>query len=199
MKPSMRLSIVSFVTAAVVAGCSDRAGHQSGPLRLTAGAMARVNPASTAESRLHFDGDYAIESPRTKFNTETYDGIVENPFLSTGLNPLSTFSIDVDTASYSIVRRFLKQHQLPPPGAVRIEELINYFPYEYPQPTSDAPFSVNVEIAGCPWNSEHRLARIGLKGAKFNRKTDRPATSSSCSTSRARWTSRRSCLCSNRP
>ncbi|MCA9070675.1 MAG: VWA domain-containing protein, partial [Planctomycetaceae bacterium] len=79
-----------------------------------------------------------------------------------------TFSIDVDTASYSNVRRFLNQGQLPPPGAVRIEELINYFPYDYPAPEGRQPFSVNVEVADCPWNSEHRLARIGLKGREID-------------------------------
>jgi len=95
---------------------------------------------------------------------EAYDYIPENPFLRVSDSPLSTFSIDVDTASYANVRRFLTSGQLPPPGAVRIEELINYFSYDYPQPTGDDPFSVNVEIADCPWDANHRLARVGLKG-----------------------------------
>ncbi|MEZ6070312.1 MAG: VWA domain-containing protein [Pirellulales bacterium] len=99
-----------------------------------------------------------------RFNTETYDRIDESPFLLASQNPLSTFSIDVDTASYANVRRFLRQQQLPPPGAVRIEELINYFSYDYPQPVGDVPFSVNVEVARCPWDGNHQLARIGLKG-----------------------------------
>lgn len=106
----------------------------------------------------------ADDAANQEFNTEAYDRIVENPFLSAKKNPLSTFSIDVDTASYSNVRRFLNQRKLPPPGAVRIEELINYFTYKYPLPEGEVPFSVNVEVAGCPWNTEHRLARIGLKG-----------------------------------
>jgi Ca-activated chloride channel family protein len=75
----------------------------------------------------------------------------------------------VDTASYSIVRRFLNQRQLPPKDAVRIEEMINYFTYNYPSPKDGKPFSVNVEIAGCPWNSEYRLVRIGLKGREIAR------------------------------
>jgi Ca-activated chloride channel family protein len=82
-------------------------------------------------------------------------------------NPLSTFSIDVDAASYSNVRRFLQQGTLPPPGAVRIEELINYFDYEYPQPKEEEPFSVNTEMSACPWNSEHRLLLVGLQGKKI--------------------------------
>ncbi|MFH2008026.1 MAG: VWA domain-containing protein [bacterium] len=97
-------------------------------------------------------------------NTEAYDRIVENPFLTAESNPLSTFSIDVDTASYANVRRFLSRGMLPPRGAVRIEELINYFPYEYKAPTGKTPFAVNVETASAPWNRSHRLVRIGLKG-----------------------------------
>ncbi|TWU13732.1 von Willebrand factor [Symmachiella macrocystis] len=104
----------------------------------------------------------------TDFSGEAYDQIVENRFLNAAVNPLSTFSIDVDTASYSNVRRFLKQGQLPPAGAVRIEEMLNYFPYEYPPPSGDEPFSASIEMAGCPWNSAHRLARIALKGREIN-------------------------------
>ena len=102
------------------------------------------------------------------FNTEEYAHIEENKFLAVTQNPLSTFSIDVDAASYSNVRRFLQQqHTLPPPGAVRIEELINYFDYEYPQPKGEDPFSVNTEMSACPWNSEHRLLLVGLQGKKI--------------------------------
>ena len=97
-------------------------------------------------------------------NTETYDRIFENPVLAVAQNPLSTFSIDVDTASYSNVRRFINHGSLPPKDAVRIEEMINYFTYDYDPPEGDDPFSANVEIATCPWNTDHRLVRIGLKG-----------------------------------
>jgi len=100
-------------------------------------------------------------------NTEDYDHIIENPFLAVTDNPLSTFSIDVDTASYANIRRFLNQGTLPPPGAVRIEEMVNYFDYDYPLPTGDDPFSVNVEVADCPWKTDHILARIGIKGQEF--------------------------------
>jgi hypothetical protein len=84
-------------------------------------------------------------------NREQYDQIVENSFLVPTDHPLSTFSIDVDTASYSNVRRFLMGGRLPPPAAVRIEELVNYFGYSYPQPKGPEPFSVNMETAECPW------------------------------------------------
>jgi Ca-activated chloride channel homolog len=101
------------------------------------------------------------------FNTEGYDAITENRFLATSNTPLSTFSIDVDAAAYSNVRRFLQNGQLPPAGAVRIEEMINYFRYEYPQPKDEDPFSINTEISDCPWNSKHKLALIGLQGKKI--------------------------------
>ncbi|MCH9034092.1 MAG: VWA domain-containing protein [Planctomycetes bacterium] len=99
--------------------------------------------------------------------------MAENPFLMVTQSPLSTFSIDVDTASYANVRRFLTAGRLPPAGAVRIEEMINYFNYDYPLPTGDDPFSVNIEVADCPWNADHRLARIGIKGWEFDDE-DRP-------------------------
>jgi Ca-activated chloride channel homolog len=103
----------------------------------------------------------------TGYNREGYDFITENAFLKTKDNALSTFSIDVDAASYSNTRRFLNNNQLPPPGAVRIEEMLNYFSYTYPQPQADKPFSVNTEISDCPWNPKHRLALIGLQGKKI--------------------------------
>jgi len=102
--------------------------------------------------------------PRPRFNTEAYDHIEENGLRRVANDPLSTFSIDVDTASYANVRRFLKDGALPPAGAVRIEELINYFRFDYPQPTGDEPFSITTELAPCPWNAKHRLALIGIRG-----------------------------------
>ena len=105
---------------------------------------------------------------------ERYAHFMENSFLASVTQPLSTFSIDVDTASYAIVRRFLSSGNLPPSDAVRIEELVNYFPYDYPQPTGDAPFSVTMETAACPWRSGNLLLRVGLKGRQIDRR-ERPA------------------------
>ena len=99
--------------------------------------------------------------------SSSFDKIAENVFLPARETPLSTFSIDVDTASYAIVRRFLNDNQRPPSGAVRIEELLNYFTYDYPQPKGDVPFSATMEVAACPWAPEHRLVRIGLKGREI--------------------------------
>ena len=95
---------------------------------------------------------------------EAYDRIQDNPYKLVRQDPLSTFSIDVDTASYANVRRFLTQNQLPPKDAVRIEELVNYFLYSYEEPKGERPFSVSVDLAQCPWAPKHRLARVALKG-----------------------------------
>ena len=103
----------------------------------------------------------------TDFNTEEYDAIAENRFLTATENPLSTFSIDVDGGSYSNVRRYLQRGQLPPSGAVRIEELINYFHYDYPPPDGDDPFSINTEMGDCAWSPKHKLIMIGLQGKKI--------------------------------
>ena len=103
--------------------------------------------------------------------------IVENAFQLTSKERLSTFSVDVDTASYANMRRFLKQDTLPPRDSVRIEEMLNYFPY-HDSPAADAsdqPFAVHVEVGGCPWNGAHRLARIGI-AAKPIDQANRPAS-----------------------
>jgi Ca-activated chloride channel family protein len=107
--------------------------------------------------------------PREKdgFNTEEYGEIDENPFEAATQKPLSTFSIDVDTASYSNVRRYLSMQQMPPRDAVKIEEFINYFSYEYPNPTGRDPFAVHTEVSVAPWNQAHRLVKIGLQGKRI--------------------------------
>jgi len=105
--------------------------------------------------------------PSEAWNTEEYSRIGELPFLSVMDNPLSTLSIDVDTASYSNVRRFLTSGQTPPKDAVRIEEFINYFSYDYADPGPDVPFSFTVELSDCPWSSEHMLLHLGLQGRRI--------------------------------
>jgi Ca-activated chloride channel family protein len=100
-------------------------------------------------------------------NTEEYGRFQENPFLKVLDNPLSTFSIDVDRASYSNVRRYLNMGQRPPRDAVRIEELVNYFTYDYPDPRGSEPFSVTTETASCPWNAKNRLLLIGLQARRM--------------------------------
>ena len=103
-----------------------------------------------------------------EFQREGYDRIYENEFMAVGANPLSTFGIDVDRASYSNVRRFIRGGQLPPADAVRIEELINYFTYDLPNPEEPDPFSVQTEVGPAPWNPMHRLVRIGIQGRRID-------------------------------
>lgn len=105
------------------------------------------------------DNDEGADAEKAELNR-----IVENEFVSPLENPLATFSIDVDTASYSNIRQYLSSGQMPPKSLVRIEEMINYFPYNYDPPSGDQPFSATVEVNDAPWNVSHRLLRIGLKG-----------------------------------
>ncbi|QHQ62344.1 DUF3520 domain-containing protein [Anaerocolumna sedimenticola] len=104
------------------------------------------------------------------YNTEEYKAIVENDFVSVLNNPLSTFSVDVDTASYSNIRRMIYENQPVEPDAVRLEEMINYFKYDYKEPESGNPFSVNTELSDCPWNENAKLLLIGLKAKDIDRK-----------------------------
>jgi len=100
-------------------------------------------------------------------NTEAYEHLDENGFRHVSSDPLSTFSVDVDTASYANVRRFLNEGRLPEPGAVRIEELVNYFRLPYAAPDGDEPFAITTELSECPWNPAHRLALIGIQGRQL--------------------------------
>ena len=108
-----------------------------------------------------------IKDQKSFYDAEGYDVIVENKFLAATQNPLSTFSIDVDEAAYSNIRRYLQNGSLPPAGAVRIEEMINYFDYSYTRPENKEPFAVNTEMSDCPWNPQHKLVHIGLQGKEI--------------------------------
>lgn len=105
--------------------------------------------------------------PPQALQTEDYSTITENRFLSPLSEPLSTFSIDVDAASYSNIRRFIQNGALPPKDAVRIEEMVNYFDYEYPAATGEHPFTVISEMGASPWAPEHRLLHIGMKAQQI--------------------------------
>jgi Ca-activated chloride channel family protein len=139
------------VVSAVVGGVRRDAKNQ---------ALYRMSPSEVPYPASH----------RSQFNTEEYDRIYENIFLDALKNPLSTFSIDVDTASYANVRRFINTNQYPYKDAVRIEEMINYFSYDYPLPKKTQPFAIYTEISGCPWNPDHRLIHIGLQGKMLESK-----------------------------
>lgn len=131
--------------------------------------MSMIGMAGVASDDADYFGS-GQPAAREEFNTEQYDWVPENTFKMAMDNPLSTFSIDVDRASYANVRRFLNDNQLPPVGAVRIEEMLNYFDYDYPQPTGDDPLAISLEVAACPWNDAHQLAMIGMQGVKVDTK-----------------------------
>ena len=115
-----------------------------------------------------YGGAMIMQDHQPVFNTEEYDGIEENIFHRPTDKPLSTFSIDVDAASYSNVRRFLNLGQKPPKDAVRIEEMINYFTYDYEGPTDNHPFSIHTSYSQAPWNEKHLVAHIGLQGKRID-------------------------------
>jgi Ca-activated chloride channel homolog len=124
------------------------------------GRVPGLSISTASRRKQHFPHEYE----RQPHDREGYDAITENNFKAVSDDPLSTFSIDVDAASYSNVRRMLSMGQLPPAGAVRIEEMINYFRYDYTPPVNGEPFSINTEIAACPWSPKHRLVSVGLQG-----------------------------------
>ncbi|AMW31213.1 vWA domain-containing protein [Arthrospira platensis] len=163
-KSSPWLVGISLIPVLLIACCDDAYNRslQSPPRELATPPVgethldAGLTPAAPPPIALEFEAEIP--------NTETYDLIDENNFQLVAANPLSTFSIDVDTASYSNVRRFINQRQRPPIDAVRIEELINYFSYDYPQPQGEEPFSVTTEVSSAPWNPQHQLVHIGLQG-----------------------------------
>ena len=129
------------------------------------------------DGRQHYseskDVSYVELEPMAE-GTEEYDRIRENVFHNPEQTPLSTFSIDVDNASYSNIRRYLHEDKLPPRDAVRIEEMVNYFTYDYPEPRGEHPFSFTTEIAECPWNPETKLLHIGLQGKSLDERDHVP-------------------------
>ncbi|MBN3939916.1 VWA domain-containing protein [Nostoc sp. NMS9] len=150
------------------------------PLNIPSGSSVQdqvVNRANMPKLQTRGSIGRVAPEPQTdnRFNTENYNRIEDNPFHRVSNDPLSTFSIDVDTASYSNVRRFITQGELPPKDAVRIEELINYFTYNYPQPKSERPFSVTTEVAAAPWNPQHKLVQVGLQGKRLESETLPPS------------------------
>ena len=133
--------------------------------KVAPGAMANRSGARMEGYVARARAPYPISEPLP--NTESYAPIQGNSFKRVADEPLSTFSIDVDTAAYANVRRFLRSGEMPPADAVRIEEMINYFSYDYAPPKEDVPFAVHVESAACPWNPAHPLVKIGLKGREL--------------------------------
>ena len=160
------LMLEEIVLGAEMESVSSPTGYvkQDGHKR---GIRTRSTTFAVADQSYYAGG---VQAPHPDWNTEGYSTIHENGFKDVLHNPLSTFSIDVDKASYSNVRRFLNMGQAPPVDAVRIEEMINYFSYDYPEPEGEHPFSVYTELSTCPWNSKHQLLHVGLKGKSIDKR-----------------------------
>ena len=167
------LMLISFIPlllgSLLIVGCNETTpggkSMASGYVSEESEDVIAFEPVSHAseEEQSDVSRDVAADSVRAVKNVDL-DEIHENPFRAVTNSPLSTFSIDVDAASYSNVRGYLNRGSRPQPGIVRIEELINYFSYNYPEPVGEHPFDFHTEVADCPWNSEHRLVRVALQG-----------------------------------
>ena len=166
---TQRITTATKLTATLLAstfalgGCDSLSSKDEAPESGRTAAYAKEDRAGEKLVSAAPTMDMKREEARP-VGADDYHRIVENEFLAVADQPLSTFAVDVDTASYSNVRRFLKEGSLPPADAVRIEEMVNYFNYDYEAPTGNDPFSVNTEVGDCPWAEGHKLVHIGLKG-----------------------------------
>ena len=155
--------ILPFIMASIVMnsmGCSKDSSKTVVLAEKRAAASVDMQIADLRKSGV-MNQDDSLSANKLS-NTEEYRSIVENPMVDVLSTPLSTFSVDVDTASYSNVRRLIRSGQLPDRGAIRLEELVNYFPYDLPQASSEHPFAVATEVAPCPWQAGHQLLRVSL-------------------------------------
>lgn len=176
------ICLVTFVLLGLLYGCGGSEKEGKMQTDYTTEEKSEESPATEKKSEAQAQKDEAMPAPdddtnekEIRSNTEEYDKIIENPFKNVKQEPLSTFSIDVDNASYSNIRRYINGGQLPPPNAVRIEEMINYFDYDYPDAKGEHPFSIITEMGECPWNAQHKLVHIGLQGKKLNYRDLKPS------------------------
>jgi Ca-activated chloride channel homolog len=158
---SAGLGVASVAPSATSAPATGSAGQLVGRAMTP---LASVTPSKRARRAAPVEA----AAPPPVLDGEAYAARADGAFASVEREPLSTFSIDVDTASYSNVRRFIQQGQLPPPGAVRIEELVNYFPYAYPDPAGEEPIGVTTEVSRAPWNPEHQLLQVAVQGRRMD-------------------------------
>jgi Ca-activated chloride channel homolog len=160
----MKIKIKLIVVAICIAGCAC-----DGPSKEQKETRGDITFRNAVLDCTINNGYIAPVEPESA-GTEEYASIKENAYRSPFTDPLSTFSIDVDKAGYSIVRKFINQSQLPPQTSVRIEEMINYFTYNYNAPSDGKPFSLTTELSACPWNNSHKLLLVGMKGKEMQRK-----------------------------
>lgn len=163
--PRFFLKTVSILTLAALTACSGPLDHSDSSTENLHGAPDSALPAAAV----------AEENLSLAENTERYQEQPDQPVKSVAQEPVSTFSIDVDTGSYANVRRFLSSGEQPPKDAVRIEEIINYFPYNYPLPTDGRPFAVHTETIDSPWQPEAKLIKIGIQAQDTAKKDLPPA------------------------
>ncbi|MBI1770164.1 MAG: von Willebrand factor type A domain-containing protein [Bacteroidetes bacterium] len=162
---SLQMDVTQLSESVVTGREKTNKRHEAAPISTGQGAYKMKAAGDVA---YQYAPKQVYKEEGEQFNTEEYDGITENIFHDAVHSPLSTFSIDVDAASYSNIRRFIQGGQRPPQDAVRIEEMVNYFHYVYPQPDGEDPFSINTEISTAPWNEKHKLVLIGLQGKKIS-------------------------------
>ncbi|MCU0438426.1 MAG: VWA domain-containing protein [Raineya sp.] len=167
------ISLAGIFIAQILSGCGGQQ-HETGNHKTDNKQYQRMEAPKTEESATMMDKS-APKEPEPQHNTDEYNKIEDNPFKSAQKEPLSTFSIDVDNASYSQVRYNIERGQLPQKDVVRIEEMINYFDYEYKEPTGEHPFTINTELASCPWNPENKLVHIGLQGKNLDYRNLKPS------------------------
>jgi Ca-activated chloride channel family protein len=168
MQPGVSVSTRAFEDAAITTGAASREfGNGQGGVIAPTARGGRTDGNQTYVDGVPVDPNVRRCVPPTdcRGNTEAYARITDNPFRLPSVAPMSTFALDVDRASYSNVRRFITQGQRPPADAVRIEEMINYFSYDYPDPGTRGahPFTVSTEVSEAPWAPEHQLVRVGLQ------------------------------------
>lgn len=181
-KPALITLKVGAVSEAVVVQAETPVvtGRQAIPGGVAGGVVGGLpsapppaaHPAGGAHPMFQIDG--LVPQSRFHGDTATYAEITENRFRHVSEHPLSTFSVDVDTASYANVRRFLNEGRLPPIDAVRIEELINYFKYDYAAPRGDTPVAITTDLAPAPWNPKHKLALVGLRSTAIKQERTPP-------------------------
>lgn len=174
MKRGKQLTIgllMCALLAGLLSGCKAGGGKTASATEAEAGSYA----SETMAAQNQWDTAMAAEETPLNHNTEEYNYIAENAFLAVANAPLSTFAADVDTASYANLRRKILEGNEVPADAVRIEEMLNYFTYDYPEPTEGEPFSVTTYIGDCPWNENHKLLQIGLQAEKPDLENQKPS------------------------
>ena len=146
----------------------NRSGRKKDARKKKAEYLSRIPVDHSEKLAVKEHDEEKGKSKKEKRNAESYAEIVENEFIQPKDEAISTFSIDVDRAAYSNIRRFIQYNQMPPKDAVRIEELVNYFHYDYEEPKGKDPFAIDTELGECPWNKNHQLLHIGLQGKNLN-------------------------------